>query len=217
MPGLCCFLRVTRRKLQTPGTAEEHKRQETPTINPNDRQPTQLTDQAPSTIERAARDSRRITQISTAAVHAFSTATTRHHHPHPTGSSPDPLSQRSFLRVTLTCKFRGGPCAGPPFPCASNAPHAAFAHSTQASRSVTFSVQLSLQEAKKFALILERSSKLFHRSDPNSVRESCYKRVKGRSHTVEKRKAIHTQKPHATSQPSRFSHTPRLSTDAEHN
>ena len=43
MPGLCCFLRVT-----------------------------QLTDQAPSTIERAARESRRITQISTAAVHAFS-------------------------------------------------------------------------------------------------------------------------------------------------
>ena len=27
---------VTRRKLQTPGTAEEHKRQETPTINPID-------------------------------------------------------------------------------------------------------------------------------------------------------------------------------------
>ena len=26
---------VTRRKLQTPGTAEEHNRQETPTINPN--------------------------------------------------------------------------------------------------------------------------------------------------------------------------------------
>ena len=44
-----------------------------------------------------------------------------------------------------------------------------------------------------------------------------YKRVKGRSHTVEKRKAIHPQKPHATSQPSRFSQTPRLSTDAAHN
>ena len=27
---------VTRRKLQTPGTAEEHKRQETPTVNPID-------------------------------------------------------------------------------------------------------------------------------------------------------------------------------------
>ena len=46
---------------------------------------------------------------------------------------------------------------------------------------------------------------------------SSYKRVKGRSHTVEKRKAIHPQKPHATSQPSRFSHTPRLSTDSAHN
>ena len=37
---------------------------------------------------------------------------------------------------------------------------------------------------------------------------SSYKRVKGRSHTVEKRKASHPQKLHATSQPSRFSHTP---------
>ena len=41
---------------------------------------------------------------------------------------------------------------------------------------------------------------------------SSYKRVKGRSHTVEKRKASQPQKPHATSQPSRFSHTPTLST-----
>ena len=47
---------VTRRKLQTPGTAEDHKRQETPTTNPIDRQPTHLTNQAPSTIERAARE-----------------------------------------------------------------------------------------------------------------------------------------------------------------
>ena len=34
---------------------------------------------------------------------------------------------------------------------------------------------------------------------------------------MEKRKASHPPKPHATSQPSRFSHTPRLSTDAAHN
>ena len=91
---------VTRRKLQTPGTAEEHKRQETPTINPNERQPTQFTEQAPGTIERAARESRHTTPISTAAVHTFSTATTGYHHPHPTVSSPDPLSQRSPLRST---------------------------------------------------------------------------------------------------------------------
>ena len=91
---------VIRRKLQTPGTAEEHKRQETPTINPNDHQTIQLTDQAPGTIERAARESRHTTPISTAAVHAFSTATTRHHYPHPTGSSTDPLSQRSGLSRT---------------------------------------------------------------------------------------------------------------------
>ena len=36
---------VTRTKLQMPVTAEEHKRQETPTINPVDRQPAHLTDQ----------------------------------------------------------------------------------------------------------------------------------------------------------------------------
>ena len=34
---------------------------------------------------------------------------------------------------------------------------------------------------------------------------------------MEKRKASQPQKPHATSQPSRFSHTPTLSTDAAHN
>ena len=38
-----CFTEycVTWRTLQTPGTAEENKRQETPTTNPNDRQPAQ--------------------------------------------------------------------------------------------------------------------------------------------------------------------------------
>ena len=42
-------------KSQTPGNAEEHKRQETPTINPIG--PTDnLTDQAPSTTERTARE-----------------------------------------------------------------------------------------------------------------------------------------------------------------
>ena len=55
------LLGVTRRQFETPGTAEEHKRQETPTINSNDRQPTQVTDQAPGTIERAVRDSRHTT------------------------------------------------------------------------------------------------------------------------------------------------------------
>ena len=60
----------------------------------------QLTDQAPGTIESAAQESRRTTATSTAAVHASSTATTRHHYPHPTGSSPDTLSQRSLLRST---------------------------------------------------------------------------------------------------------------------
>ena len=44
-----------------------------------------------------------------------------------------------------------------------------------------------------------------------------YKRVKGRSHTVEKRISMLPHKPHATIQPSRFSHTPRISTDSAHN
>ena len=71
-----------------------HRRgkQKTPTINPNDRQPAHLTDQAPGTIERAAQESRRLTSNNTAAVHASSTATTRHNYLHPTGTSPDPLS-----------------------------------------------------------------------------------------------------------------------------
>ena len=72
---------VIRRKLKTPGTAEEHKRQEKPTINPIDRsrqlatyiwsgcprQPTQLIDQAPSTIERVARETPNTNQHSSRA------------------------------------------------------------------------------------------------------------------------------------------------------
>ena len=46
---------------------------------------------------------------------------------------------------------------------------------------------------------------------------SSYKRVKGRSHTVEKQINIHPHKLHAPSPPSRVSHTPRLSTDTAHN
>ena len=57
---------VTRRKPQTLGTSKEHRRQETPSINPNDLQSAQLTDQAPGTIERAAQVSKRITPTSTA-------------------------------------------------------------------------------------------------------------------------------------------------------
>ena len=41
---------------------------------------------------------------------------------------------------------------------------------------------------------------------------SSYKRVKGRSHAVEKRISICPHKLHPTSQPSQFSHTHRLST-----
>ena len=59
-------------------------------------QPTHLTDQAPSTTERTARETHNINYHSSRA--RFSTATTHHHHPHPTGSSPKPFSQRSPLR-----------------------------------------------------------------------------------------------------------------------
>ena len=58
---------VARRKLQMPGTADEHKIQETPTINPIDRQPTHLTDKAPNTNGQPGR---RIAPSKTAAVHA---------------------------------------------------------------------------------------------------------------------------------------------------
>ena len=46
---------------------------------------------------------------------------------------------------------------------------------------------------------------------------TSYKKVKGRSHTVDKRISMHPHKPHATSQPSRFSHTHRVCTDSPHN
>ena len=96
--GRCTGSSVTRRKLQTPGTAEEDRKHLLPTQTTVNRH--KLTDQATGTIERAARESRRITPISTAVVHAFSAATTRHHYPHPAGSSPDPVSQCIPLRST---------------------------------------------------------------------------------------------------------------------
>ena len=45
------------------------------------------------------------------------------------------------------------------------------------------------------------------RGDMLRSKTGSYKRVKGRSHPVEKRISMHPHKPHATSQPSRFSHT----------
>ena len=51
-----------------PDTAEEHKRQETPTSNPIDRQPTHLTDQAQA--QSKGQPGRRIAPTNTAAVHA---------------------------------------------------------------------------------------------------------------------------------------------------
>ena len=69
--------------------------------------PAHLTDQAPSTIERTARETHNTNQHSSRA--RFSTTTTHHHHPHPTGSSPDPLSQRSPLRSLGAINRRAGP------------------------------------------------------------------------------------------------------------
>ena len=54
-------------------------------------QPTNLTDQAPSTTERTARETHNTKYHSSRA--RFSTTTTHHQHQHPTGSSPDLFSQ----------------------------------------------------------------------------------------------------------------------------
>ena len=62
--SMVCSACVTRRKLQTPGNAEEHKRKETPTINPINRQTSQTKHQALP----KGKPGRRITPINTAAV-----------------------------------------------------------------------------------------------------------------------------------------------------
>ena len=81
---------MTRRKLQTPGNAEEHLK------STQSAQLTNLTDQAPSTTEGTARETHNTNYHSSRA--RLSTTTTHHRHPHPTGSSPDLFSQRSPLR-----------------------------------------------------------------------------------------------------------------------
>ena len=68
---------ITRREPQTPGTAKEPKRQEKPTISTKERQSAQLTHEAPGTIRRAAKESRRIIRTSTTALHASSTTSRR--------------------------------------------------------------------------------------------------------------------------------------------
>ena len=86
---------VTWRMLQNPGTAKEYKRQQTPTIDTNDRQLAQLTDQAPGTIKRAAQGPSCTTPSSTVATHA-----SHLHCAHPARSSPDPLCQRGPMQST---------------------------------------------------------------------------------------------------------------------
>ena len=53
-----------------------------------------------------------------------------------------------------------------------------------------------------------RAPEADRRPEVRNLGVGSYKRVKGRSHTVEKRKASHPQKPHATSQPWRGSVDP---------
>ena len=71
MPGRCCFLRVTQRKLQTPGTAEEHTKDRKhlqsnhPTVN-------QHTAQTKHQALSKGQPGRRTTPITTAAVHTAS-------------------------------------------------------------------------------------------------------------------------------------------------
>ena len=86
---------VTRRKLQTPGNAEEHNRQDH-LQSTQSAQPTNPTGQAQSPTESTARETHTTNKHSSRA--RFSTTTTHHQDPHPTGSSPDLLSQRSPLR-----------------------------------------------------------------------------------------------------------------------
>lgn len=84
---------VTRRKLQTPGSATVGKEQNgrrTPsssTLKSNDREFAQRTDQAPGTIKTAAQESSRTTLTDTATLHASGTATSSHHHTNPASSS----------------------------------------------------------------------------------------------------------------------------------
>ena len=93
VPRRCVWslLRVTRRQLQT--TNRKHLQSTRTTVNQHNSQTKHLSlsKRQPGSQE---------TPISTAAAHAFSTGTTRHHYPHPTGSSPDSRSQRSPLRST---------------------------------------------------------------------------------------------------------------------
>ena len=86
--------------------------------------------------------------------------------------------------------------------------HAAF-------RFVPFAVETCGYMGKEAVKFVNRLGDIA--AESGRIPKGSYKRVKGRSHTVEKRKAMHPQKPHAPSQPSRFSHTPRLTTDAAHN
>ena len=94
--GVSCGCGVTRRKLQTPGNAEEHKKNKKHLQSTQSAQPKNLTDQAPSTTERTARETHNTKQHSSRA--RFST-TTHHQHPHATGSSQDLFSQRSGCGV----------------------------------------------------------------------------------------------------------------------
>ena len=102
VPRRCVWslLRVTRRQLQT--TNRKHLQSTRTTVNQHNSQTKHLSlsKRQPGSQE---------TPISTAAAHAFSTGTTRHHYPHPTGSSPDPLSQRGRLRLRHVAKHRAEP------------------------------------------------------------------------------------------------------------
>ena len=109
LPALACAMLCRSWRCQACVLHGESSKRPAPPRNTKDRKHLQssqtTTTHIPSTWHNrkgscAARESRHTTPISTAAVHAFGTATTCHHYPHPTGASPDPLSQRSPLRST---------------------------------------------------------------------------------------------------------------------
>ena len=88
----------TRRKLQTPGTAEEHKRKKTSTMKPSDRQPAELTDQAPGTVERAGK---------THNTNQHSSRARLHHSDHPPSlSTPNMVITRSSQLMQPAAKHR---------------------------------------------------------------------------------------------------------------
>ena len=84
--------------------------------------------------------------------------------------------------------------------------HSYLSHHAHATRTGLPSKRLQVRVVP----LSSTSGCVMFRGSSNMCTTDSYKRVKGRSHTVEERISMHPHKPHATSQPSRFSHTHSL-------